>query len=400
MMLGKWWFVIIGGVGLLPGGVASAAEGKAAEAPASRALPSDASLVEEVTRLFTENGLWQLGALCAAAVVGLIAGRIARVILHQMAKRLERQGKRTRAAVCDALRRSVAAICLLLGIHFGLQFLTLPSGVQQIFRTIMAILFSLAVAWMAYALVEVVELVLKRLAHKTPSKLDDMLVPMVRASLRLTVIVLTIVQIATILSHKPLTSVIAGLGVGGLAIGLAAQDMIKNFFGSMMIFSDRPFELGDRIVVDGFDGPVEAVGFRSTRIRTLDGHLVTIPNGELANKAIRNISKRPHIKRAFQIGVTYDTSPEKMEQAIGILHDILNDHEGMDPDFPPRVFFTDFDDSAMVIQVIYWYHPADYLAYCRFNEQVHLRILAEFNRAGIEFAFPTQTVHLVSAGGA
>ncbi|RME19060.1 MAG: mechanosensitive ion channel family protein, partial [Candidatus Zixiibacteriota bacterium] len=278
--------------------------------------------------------------------------------------------------------------------------LTLPDEAEQILSTVLAIVFSLAIAWMAYALVDVVEVVLKKFADRTPSKLDDMLVPMVRASLRVTVVVLTIVQVATIISQKPVTSIIAGLGVGGLAIGLAAQDMIKNFFGSMMIFSDRPFDLGDRIVVDGFDGPVEAVGFRSTRIRTLDGHVVTIPNGELANKAIQNISKRPNIKRAFQIGLTYDTTPDQIQQAIEIVQDVLADHEGMRADMPPRVYFTEFQDSALALQVIYWYHPADYWAYVEFSQRVNLEILSRFNAAGLEFAFPTQTVHLTGSAGA
>jgi MscS family membrane protein len=208
---------------------------------------------------------------------------------------------------------------------------------------------------------------------------------------------LALVQIATILSNKPMTSVVAGLGVGGLAIGLAAQDMIKNFFGSIMIFSDRPFELGDRIQVDDYDGTIEAVGFRSTQVRTLDGHVVTVPNGALANKAIRNVSRRPNIRRIFNVGITYDTPPDKVELALGLVKEILTDHEGQDPEMPAHVYFDQFQDSSLNLFVIYWYHPADWWAYCRFSERVNLEILKRFNEAGIEFAFPSQTVYL--AGG-
>ena len=136
----------------------------------------------------------------------------------------------------------------------------------------------------------------------------------------------------TALSDKPPSSVIAGLGVSGLALGLAAQDTLKNFFGSVMIFADRPFELGDRIVVDGHDGPVESVGFRSTRIRTLDGHLVTVPNGEIAHRTIHNIGKRPYIRRVMNVRIAYDTPPEKLERALAIIADALKDHEGMNPE--------------------------------------------------------------------
>ena len=116
-----------------------------------------------------------------------------------------------------------------------------------------------------------------------------------------------------------------------MAFALAAQDTIKNLFGSLVIFTDKPFALGDRVSYEGHDGVIEEVGLRSTRLRRLDGHQVTIPNGELANKSIHNIAKRPFIRRIFTIGVTYDTSLQKISEAKEILEDILKDHEGMDP---------------------------------------------------------------------
>ena len=224
--------------------------------------------------------------------------------------------------------------------------------------------------------------------------MDDMLAPMVRKSLRVTIVVLTLLQIATTLSDKPLTSVLAGLGVGSLAIALASQETLKNFFGSLVIFADKPFELGDRIVVGEFDGPVESVGFRSTRIRTLDGHVITIPNGELANKMIKNISRRPYIKRVANITITYDTPPEKVQRALDIIREILNNHEGMNPDFPPRIYFNEFNDASLNILVIYWYTPPDYWKAMEFGENFNMELLRRFNAEGIEFAFPTQTLYL------
>ena len=135
-----------------------------------------------------------------------------------------------------------------------------------------------------YSLINVIDHLLINLTKKTSTTLDDMVAPMVRKTLRVVVVVLVFVQIAQVLSDKPITSILAGLGVGGLAVALAAQEAIKNFFGSLIIFTDKPFELGERICVSDYDGFVEEVGFRSTRIRTLDGHLVTIPNGELASQ--------------------------------------------------------------------------------------------------------------------
>jgi MscS family membrane protein len=197
-----------------------------------------------------------------------------------------------------------------------------------------------------------------------------------------------------VLSDKPAASILAGLGVGGLAMALAAQETVKNLFGSLVILGDKPFEIGERIVVDQFDGSVERVGFRSTRIRLLDGALVTIPNGELANKFIQNMDKRPHIRRIANLSITYDTPPEKVRRAKEILEEILRNHEGMKPDFPPRVHFNEFNNASLNLIIHYWYHPADYWKYMDFSERVNAEILARFNAEGINFAFPTQTLHL------
>ena len=134
---------------------------------------------------------------------------------------------------------------------------------------------------------------------------------------------------------------------------------------------------------------------RSTRIRTLDGHLVTVPNGELANKMIRNISKRPYIKRVANITVTYDTPPEKVELAIQIILEYLDGHnEKMHPDFPNRVFFNNFNDCSLNILVIYWFAPPAYWDFLEFDQQFNMHVLSRFNEEGIEFAFPTRTLYL------
>jgi MscS family membrane protein len=230
--------------------------------------------------------------------------------------------------------------------------------------------------------------------EKTDKHMNKMFIPVIKKSLRAALIILVLIQIIQILSDKPITSIVAGLGIGGLAIALAAQDTLRHFFGSVVLVGDKPFDIGDRIVIDGHDGPVESVDLRSTRIRTLEGHLVTIPNGELANKTIQNIGKRPHIRRLANITITYDTPPEKVKEAKEILENILKDHEGMNPDFPPRVYFNEFNADSLNFLVLYWYHPPDFWAYMEFTEKVNNEILERFNKAGIEFAFPTQTIHL------
>ena len=338
------------------------------------------------------NSLWRIAGLFGVILIGFTAGKLLKFLLARRAVAMEEKRPILSAAVAS-VGKAAPFLAFSLGLASGVNFLVL-GGASELISTCVSIVVTLAVSWTAICLVDAPKAWMFERAKLSPSKLDDMLVPIVSKSIIATIVVLTLVQVAQILSGKEITSILAGLGIGGLAFALAAQDTIKNLFGSMVLLADRPFEVGDRIVVDGHDGPVEEVGMRSTRIRTLTGHVVTIPNGELANKAIENVSKRPHIRRIFNITVTYDTQPEKVQEAKAILEDILKDHEGLHPDFPPRVYLNEHQDCVLNQFCIYWYHPADWWAYNDQNERFNLEILERFNAAGIDFAFPTQTVHL------
>jgi len=340
------------------------------------------------------NELWRIALLFVTLLASLVLGRLVRMYCVRLARSQRSRGRDLGAVALESTGKGLAPLIFTLGLGAGLQVVVLAERFAGAASTAVSVLITLAVGYLAFHLVSVVDFGLGRLAARTRSRMDDMLVPMVRKSLRITIVILVLVQVAQTLSNKPLTSLLAGLGVGGLAVALAAQETLKNFFGSLVIFADKPFELGDRIVVDGFDGPVEEVGIRSTRIRTLEGHLITIPNGELANKTIQNIGKRPYIRRVSNITITYDTPPEKVARAVEIIKEILKDHEGMHPDLPPRVFFNEFNDCSLNILMIYWYHPPDYWAFQAFNEKVNMEILRRFNEEGIEFAFPTQTLYL------
>ncbi len=344
------------------------------------------------------NELWRLMLLFGAILVMLAAGRLTRYLLSAAAARAATDSRSpVMAALLGALARSAGIVAFALGLNAGMFFLNLTEHTARVAGPAAGVLFVCALAFTAYCLVDAVDSWLAAAAARTASKLDDMLVPMVRKSLRITIIVLALLQIATILSDKPVTSLLAGIGIGSVAVALAAQETIKNFFGSLVIFSDKPFELGERVVVDGYDGMVEEVGFRSTRVRTLEGHLVIFPNGELANKSICNIGRRKHIRRLANIAITYDTPPAKVEEALAIIRQLLENHEGMHPDFPPRVYFSEFEGAWLNLLALYWYHPPDYWAYMAFSEKFNLELLRRFNAAGIEFAFPTQTIHLAGA---
>jgi len=338
--------------------------------------------------------LWRIIALFGSILIIYTVGKIGMLFLLRMVPRLENKERIIFALFVKSIARSLSFVALVIGLTFGVQFLNLSPDIQGILNTIISMLMVLAVAVMAYRFTEIPAVWFERHAQKSDNKLASMLVPIIRTTLRITVVVLAFVQIAQVLSDQPITSIIAGLGVGGLALALAAQDSIRNFFGSVVIIADKPFQNGERVVVDGFDGIVEQVGIRSTKIRTLEGHLVTIPNGELANKNIQNIGRRPYIRRLFNITITYDTPPEKIDRALEIVKGLLENHEGMNEDFPPRVYFNEFNSDSLNLLVIYWYHPPEFWDFLAFGERLNKEIFRRFNEEGIDFAFPTQTIHL------
>jgi MscS family membrane protein len=303
----------------------------------------------------------------------------------------------------SAVEKPLSLVIWIYGIYIALSPLLVhfkaPDGtniVHSIAQRITGIGGILAIVWFAFRLVQIVDIKLKKWAASTESTIDDMLVPLVGKTLRIFIIIIGGMIIIQNLTGLQLGPLIASLGIGGLAVALAAKESIANFFGTLTILFDKPFQVGERIVIDNCDGVVESVGFRSTRIRTLTGHLVTIPNEKVVNSTLENIGLRPHIRWLTNITITYDTPPDKVEKAVKIIENILENHEGMNEDFPPRVYFNNFNDCSLNIMVIVWYHPPNYWDCQAWIQKTCLKIMREFEKEEIEFAFPTQTVYLAN----
>ena len=183
---------------------------------------------------------------------------------------------------------------------------------------------------------------------------------------------------------------LAGLGIGGVAVALAAQDTLKNLIGGITMFVDKPFRIGDRVVINGIDGFVKDIGMRSIRIQKLDGRVVTIPNYKLMESDLENISSEPTRKVELKLGVVYSTSPERMEKAIEILKTMPNRIEGMEKTV--RAVFLNYQDSALEISFVY-YIKKSYDVF-QVQNDVNFDILRNFNANNIDFAFPTQTIFI------
>lgn len=246
-------------------------------------------------------------------------------------------------------------------------------------------------AWVGSLLIAELILLSPRIAA------DSLDAQLLRLSARIVGIVLGITMIFYGANQVgiPLVGVLAGVGVGGLAIALAAQDSLKNLLGSLMIFMDQPYKPGERIVVQGHDGFVEQIGLRSTKIRMLNGALTTIPNEKMASADIENIGRRQFIRRQTRLRLAYDTPAEKVDRALEILREILDNHQGMREELPPRIFFDEFNPDSLNILVSYWYHPPKRWEALAFDEQVNMTIMRRFAAEGIRLVPPASTTRLI-----
>jgi small-conductance mechanosensitive channel len=342
-----------------------------------------------------QYALWRYLLMATLIVVLFTAMRQAGAFLTQMTLALRSAEEYVRLRmVLEAAIWPIRLLLVTLALAAVRELLPLAPSGNRVLTTSIAVFSTLALIVFIYRLIELLVYELANFARREDNLLDQTFVQMMRLVARIIVIVVGAVYLIRAISGKPLSALLAGLGIGGLAVALAAQDTLKNFFGSIMIMLDKPFAVGQRIVAAGHDGTVEEIGFRSTRVRTLTGHLVTVPNEKLATDSIENIGRRPSIRRLTNITITYDTALNKVKKAVEIVREILENHEGMDPEFPPRVYFNEFNDASLNIIMIYWYFPPDYWAYLEFNQRINLEIMRRFEEEGIEFAFPTTTTYL------
>ena len=252
-------------------------------------------------------------------------------------------------------------------------------------------------AWAALNMVGVINTHLQRLAQRDDNNLDDLMVKVLRDIMRIIVFATTILFIGQSIFKINITALLAGAGVLGLGAALAAKDTLSNFFGTIVILFDRPFKLGDRIQVGSLEGVVCEVGMRSSKIIADDESVYTLPNSLLTTEPVRNINLKNHLKLMFDLTMTYDTTPEQMERAIQLLHEITDNFHGTDsPGYSPRIFFSKFADSSMNITVIMWLKTESYAQEEAWRTELNMAILKQFSAENLNFAYPTNTTYLVT----
>jgi len=348
------------------------------------------------------NAIWRFALVLLVVLITLAASRIAQYIITGYALRREEKGGVTIVTIfLKCLSKPISVAIFALGLFVCEIFLVFgdkgiePKIGEYWTKTVKAV-GAIAIAYAVYRLVDVIEYYLTLWTSKTRTKLDDMLVPVIRKSLRITIAIIAVLWIADGILDAEIRTILLSAGVGGIAVALAAKDTIANFFGSVTIFADRPFQIEELVKIGEHQGWVEDVGFRSTRIRTMKGHLVTIPNSVITNSMVENIGRRPFIRRISNITITYSSGHRKAKRAVEIIKEILANvgEVNAEPSKPPRVYFSDFNDWSLNIYMSYWVKPADYWRYKEINEEINLEIMKRFEAEQIEFAFPSQTLYL------
>jgi MscS family membrane protein len=326
-----------------------------------------------------------LAIIAVAAVGGKILYWFFSTVVRKLTAKTE---TRLDDIVVNMIEEPIVLAVVFFGTWIGLQRLTFSEAADLRIGQAVQGAVVLAVTWMFVRLIDaLIEEYLVPLAEKSENDLDDQLLPILRRSLKMVAWTLGII-VALNNAGFDVAALIAGLGIGGLALAMAAKDTVSNVFGGFTIFTDRPFSLGDRVRIKGFDGSIVEIGLRSTRLRTLAGTLVTIPNATFAETAVENVSAEPQRKIVLNLGLTYDTQPKQMNEAMATLHAIAKANQDLEEKV--SIGFNGFGDFAMNLLFIYYISKgSDILGT---QTAINLEILTRFNDQGLEFAFPTQTI--------
>jgi MscS family membrane protein len=342
---------------------------------------------------------WQWLALAILIFIGVLVERVVTFVLRRIvARQLSRQlaGRTVKDSLVTASMRPLGLVAMAVVWWLGLLALGLPPQALAILLVAVKFFAIASVVWTAYRAVDIGAAVLESYAAGTDTKYDDLLIPLLRSSAKIFIAAFGTIFLADNLDIN-ITGLLAGLGIGGIAFALAAQDTVKNFFGSVTVLLDRPFQVGDWVVIGKIEGTVETVGFRSTRIRTFYNSLITLPNSNLISAEVDNYGARRYRRWKTHLGVAYDTPPEKIDVLCEGIRELVRRHPYTRKDYF-HVYLNQYGPSSLdILLYIFWETP-DWATELRERHRLAVDILRLTQHVGVEIAFPTQTLYLKRGG--
>jgi small-conductance mechanosensitive channel len=347
---------------------------------------------QEYLNMLTSNGLSEYTYAIGVFLVSLL---VLRFFKYVFIKKLEKFFAKTATDFDDIVLRGIDAIgwpfYILLSFYFGIRFLTLPGWIDNFVTYVIIIVGTYyAVKFIQiiinYALRKIIEKREKQEGEDADTSMIDLLGKILKAVLW----VVAALLILTNLGYN-IGPLVAGLGIGGIAIAFALQNVLTDIFASFSIYFDKPFQKGDYIVVGADSGTVKNIGIKSTRIQTLQGEELVMSNKELTETRVRNYKKMKRRRIAFSFGVTYETSVVHMKKIPGIVDTIFKNINVADLD---RVHFKEFADSSLNYEVVYFLNSKEYKVYMDTQQIINLAIKAAFEKERIDMAYPTRTVYM------
>ncbi|HEV7349940.1 mechanosensitive ion channel family protein [Telluribacter sp.] len=358
-------------------------------------------LRQEIWRNSIEDYLWALGIL----VVGFFIKRAVSRIMSKWVFRMVRKESEgvPLSEFLRLIRPPVEFLLILLIVYLAFEQLKVPeiwpwlnvrkTALRVFIDKLYQVVFIIGMAWAGVRIIKYVGLVFIRKAEKTESRVDDQLVPFFRdLTILLFVIAICFIVLGKVFEVDVLT-LVTSLGIGGLALALAARETLENLFASFALMLDRPFTLGDSINVGGTEGTIETIGFRSTRLRTFDGSLVTIPNRLLTSQTLDNLTERRLRRARYYIGLAYDTPSEALQAIVAEIQTTLNEHEKTRQE-PGVVRFDKFGESSLDLLIIFYVLTQDIKEFNQVKEEINLAIIKIVEKHGARFAFPARELYI------
>ena len=300
------------------------------------------------------------------------------------------------------LKKPLQYFLTLLVLYFSVKFISLPEflnsteegslNLAKYFDKGFNFLLLITIFWTINRSIDFVGYKLKNKALETESKVDDQLIPFAIDIAKVLTIVLGVVMILGNVFDVNVTALVTGLGIGGVAFALASKESLENLLGSFTIFFDKPFTVGDIVTLGGVTGIVEKVGFRSTRIRTFDKSVVTVPNKNIISTELDNLGARPVRRVKFNIGLTYDTSVENIKNIVDDIQKLVDDHPMTNQE--GKVRFLNFGASSLDIMVLYYVDSPDWEVLIDAQQKINFQIIDIVNKYKCEFAFPSTSVYI------
>lgn len=345
--------------------------------------------------------IWQYLGLLAILLLAFLVHFILSRILRPIVRRLSRSRVYPSLVPPELIwkiARAASVMIVLRLIQLFLPALQLPIESANFAVIVIRLVGVILVIYILLRVLDIFILYADKFTQRTESKMDEQLLPMLRRGIQFLLFLAGIIQALRIL-QADVTTLIAGISIGGLALALAAQDTLKNLFGSLTIFMDRPFQIGDWINFSGVDGTVEEVGFRSTRVRTFSNSLVYVPNGKLADMVVDNYGLRAYRRFNTSISITYDTPPALVEKFVEGLRAIVANHPQTRKDYF-EIHLNEMSASSLNILFYIFFAVPSWTEELKAKHEVLLAVMELAQALGVRFAFPTQTLHVEELPGA